>query len=206
MLDQIAWQALAEHHLDAPGVAKDEFHFLDVATHAAAVDKLTETEGMLLVCSSEAGTLLCPSYASGSDWKQMSLNLQRCLEAAQGGGIPKQTLADRQKKRTAPTRAQAPGQQVPPAAAGSVVRETTVTIALLHQPAQFLEWWVPSEVRKPCGLAPRFCFSFGAPVPPPSLTALADFGKQVADPFFRQLFRCFLLAVGPKRPRQGPRP
>ena len=69
----------------SPGLPGDGFHIQPVSTHAAAIDRLQETQGYQFFGASEGGPVLCPSWPTSSTWNRSShVDWQRYLDAATG--------------------------------------------------------------------------------------------------------------------------
>lgn len=176
----------------AAGFAYDRFHMQEGTTHAVAADRTRNTDGYLLVASGEAGPLLCPSWPQSMTWNQTShINLQKFLDAANGGKFMWETMFDRSRKKTAQDDNDVPR--------GISFLTTNVVLAMFVQISVFCKWFALSEYKQSIGLAPRFLFGFGASKPP-GPTRYSKFVSTVAFPILRRLFTYGLKALGPKQP------
>ncbi|OLQ05533.1 60S ribosomal protein L15 [Symbiodinium microadriaticum] len=86
----------------AAGSPADAFHVVEPMTHAAAIAKLRDTDGYGLIAAGEGGPVLCPAWPSNGTWTQNThINLQRLLNAAQGGSVSWETVFDRKDRKAA---------------------------------------------------------------------------------------------------------
>ncbi len=94
-------QVLTAHPDLAAGTVGAQFHTQQGTTHAVALARLQVTSGSLLVMCAEAGPLLRPAWPASSKWDQTYyLNLQRFLDAANGGAVHWEKMEDRKPSKT----------------------------------------------------------------------------------------------------------
>ena len=69
----------------AMGNVGDNFHIQEIGTQAALAQRLVNTQGYLLLSSSEGGNLLADTWPKQGLWKREQYpDLQRLLPTAQG--------------------------------------------------------------------------------------------------------------------------
>ena len=116
----------------APGSVADAFHTVEPMTHAAAIAKLRDTDGYGLIAAGEGGPMLCPAWPSNGTWTHNThINLQRLLNAAQGGSVSWETVFDRKDRKAASAEGVDKGSQC---------ESTNVTVALFQQLSVFRNW------------------------------------------------------------------
>ena len=119
----------------APGSPADAFHMVEPMTHAAAIAKFRDTDGYGLIAAGEGGPMLCPAWPSNGTWTQNThINLQRLLNAAQGGGVTWETVFDRKDRKAASVEA------IGGADKAGQCECTNVTLALFQQLSVFRNW------------------------------------------------------------------
>ena len=115
-----------------PGSVADAFHTVEPMTYAAAIAKLRDTDGYGLIAAGEGGPMLCPAWPSNGTWTHNThINLQRLLNAAQGGSVSWETVFDRKDRKAASAEGVDKGSQC---------ESTNVTIALFQQLSVFRNW------------------------------------------------------------------
>ena len=176
----------------APGTRTNRYHLQEGTTHAVAADRLQEADGYLCVATGEAGPLLCPQWPSSMTWNQTThLNLQRFLDAANGGRFQWEKMAD----RTAGKKKDAADKEC----TGISFQRTGVVFALFQQLSVLAKWWALAESKQSIGLPARFLFGFGTSKPPgPVKTSM--FIHDFALPLVKKMFRAVLRRLGPKSP------
>ena len=83
-----------------PGHLHDDFHLQQSCTTTAAIDKLRQTDGYLLLHSDEAGQYLDLSFSgssAGATNKGAHVDLTMFLDAAHGDEFSHTTMLDRKK-------------------------------------------------------------------------------------------------------------
>ena len=166
-----------------PGFSQDDFHMQQSCTTAAAIDKLRQAEGYILLHSDEAGQCFDLNFcgsSTGATKKGERVDLTMFLDSAHGDEFSHSTMLDRKKlSKKEPVHPQDPVHDPP-----SLTVSTNTQVCWLQQELYFQQYWALAAHTKPIGLVQRCLFAFGRALPAPEPLYNAFCG-QVFWPFCR---------------------